>query len=907
MTPPEAGPVEPGEPLAVAEASGWKVKRSPKSSAEDQAPEIPTARADPREVVIPEQLRRSDMRFILVPPARKGAMERRWEAEANYPPDQVNLVSHLKRGGNYGTFPASGSSVVIIDADEFGRVNELGALDGFPETFTVESGSSTAEHRKAHLYYEIDGPPLVGKRPFLDPETGEHLGEVFAQHPETAKGYVVGPGCLHPSGERYRIVADLPIARISPELWEAFAAAVRWKEESPATPPAPKAPGGGFGGNLADRLGLRVTDFLMPDKAREQAGEWVGAHPIHGSESGTNLTATDQVWWCRRHHTGGGPLEAFAVAEGIIRCEDAGPGCLKHPTVWRSVVDRLREKGFDVDGAMQQRRATDRRAYTEAERKAAGTAGAKTGPRPEIQINDRQLDEVTADALTALVKANSPPRIFVRAGLLARIGRDEDGRPAIQPMTENQVRHEMARSAVFQKRTAGPARDKFGHVVRDEIGQIKMETRIVSVPPPVDVVRDLMADLSISAIFPPLRAIIEAPSLRPDGGLIITPGYDEASGYYLAPAPGLVMPEIPDDPTPDEVIAAAGLVQEVFCDFPYVDEASRANGIAALLTPVLRPFIHGPIPLGLLDKPQQGTGASLAAEVITILATGTNAGMSDPPKREEEWGKSILSDLLAGRAVIVYDNVEGRLRAPALASALTAEYVQGRVLGRLESVRVPQRAVWLATGINLQLAGDLPRRCYWCRMNAKTPRPWLREAEGFKHPNLKEWVQAERGRIIGAVLTLARSWVRAGRPIDPALPVLGSFEAWSTTIGGILAYAGIGGFLGNLDQQYEEADADGPQWAAFLEEWATLWGKEPKTVAEITKQLQIDATAEHPEKTLYGALPDELLDAFASRDKFNRRMGDAFRRRRDTYFENGYILEAAGISHKTVQWRVIKV
>jgi hypothetical protein len=321
---------------------------------------------------------------------------------------------------------------------------------------------------------------------------------------------------------------------------------------------------------------------------------------------------------------------------------------------------------------------------------------------------------------------------------------------------------------------------------------------------------------------------------------------------------------------------------------------------------VLRPFITGPIPLGLLDKPQQGTGASLAAEVVTIIATGTNAGMSNPPKREEEWGKSILSDLIAGRAIIVYDNLEGRLRAPALASALTAEYVNGRILGRTESVRVPQRAVWLATGINIQLAGDLPRRCYWCRMNAKTARPWLRESEKFKHPNLREWTSDERGRIIAAILTLARAWVRAGRPADSALPVLGSFEAWSTGIGGILSHAGIDGFLGNLNQQYEEADADGPQWAAFLEEWFALWGNESRTVAEITKQLQIDATAEHPEKTLYGVLPDDLLDAFANRDKFNRRMGDAFRRRKDTYFENGYRLESAGTTNRAVRWRVVE-
>ncbi len=876
---------------------------------EDQVAGIPEAepatptRTDPREVLIPDQLRRPDIRFILVPPAKKGAMEKRWESDANYSHDHTTLALHLKRGGNFGLFPAPGSPVVMIDADEFARIVELGALDELPDTFIVESGSSTPQRRKAHLFYVIDGEPLEGKRVFLDPETGDHLGEVYAQHPTSAKGYVIGAGSLHPSGERYRVTADRPIARVPRAAWDTFAAAVRWEKVKPApTIGGPKTSPAPYGANLAEQLGLTVTDFLMPVKAHERDGEYEGEHPVHGSDTGSNLTATAEQFWCRRHQSGGGPLEAFAVAEGIIDCADAGPGCLK--AVWHQVVDRLREKGYDVAGAEQKRRAARRRTYTPAEREAAGTAEAVEGPKPAIQINDRQLREMTADALTAMVKANQPPRVFVRTGVLTRIGCDEDGRPSVQPMGENQVRYELARSADFRKVTAGPARDEFGRIERDEQGKVKLEVRITSVPPPIEVVRDLMANPSISTIFPPLRAIIEAPSLRADGGLIITPGYDEASGYYLAPSPGLEVPEILDDPTPEQATAAAGLVKEAICDFPYVGDADRANAIAALLTPVLRPFIAGPIPLGLLDKPQQGTGASLLAEGITIIATGTNAGMSDPPKREEEWGKSILSDLLAGRAVIVYDNVEGRLRAPALASALTAEYVQGRVLGRLESVRVPQRAVWLVTGINIQLAGDLPRRCFWVRMNAKDPHPWLRD--GFTHPNLKEWLRAERGRIIAAVLTLARAWVRAGRPVDGALPVLGSFEAWSTTIGGILSYAGIDGFLGNLDQQYEEADADGPAWAAFLEAWHELWGSNPKTVAEMVKQIQTDAAAAHPENTLYGVLPPELLDAFSNREKFNRRMGDAFRRRKDTYFENGFRLEAAGAVNRAVQWRVVK-
>jgi len=876
----------------------------------DLTPVQPTrpaaARTDPREVVIPQQLRRPDMRFILVRPAKKNAMERRWESEANYPYGHTTLTIHCQKGGNYGLFPAPGSSVVIIDADEYTRLIEIGAMDQFPKTFTVESGSSTSERRKVHLYYEIEGEPLVGKRPFLDPTNGEHLGEIFAQHPESSKGYVIGPSSLHPSGERYRVISDVPITRIPREKWEVFAAAVRWNKERSSTREPTKPKMETSGASLAECLNLKVTDFLMPKSVRFQDREYVGAHPVHGSEGGTNLTCTDKVWWCRRHQTGGGALEAFAVAEGIIKCEEAGPNCLKHPSIWRQVIERLREKGYDVDSWIRKKaaRATAQRTHSPTEQESNDIGEAS--PKPTIQVNNRQLREVMADAMTALKNANSPPQIFVRAGVLARIGQDEDGRAVVQTMSEDQVRYHLTHAADFQKTTLHPMRNEQGKHAKDADGKVKVSERSVSVSPPLDMVRTLMADPGITRIFPPLRAILETPSVRSDGGLIITPGYDEISGYYLTLSPGLEVPEIPDDPTPDQIAEAAVLVKEIVCDFPFVDEASRANAIAAIISIVLRPLIGGAVPLMLLDKPQQGTGASLLAELMTLIATGMSAGMSDPPKREEEWAKAILSDLKDGRAVIVYDNLEGQLRSAALASALTADYVNGRVLGRTESIRVPQRAVFIVTGINISLGGDLARRCFWVRMNAKDPRPWLRGAGAFRHPELKKWVRTERGRIIGAILTLARAWIRAERPMDDRIPVLGSFEDWSKTIGGILAYAGIDGFLGNLNQQYEEADADRLQWNAFLKRWYEKWGTEPKTVSEITRQLQEDTEQYNPENTLFGVLPDELMDAFANRLKFNRRMGDALRRRKDMFFDNGLRLEAAGTKNRAVEWQVVK-
>ena len=54
---------------------------------------------------------------------------------------------------------------------------------------------------------------------------------------------------------------------------------------------------------------------------------------------------------------------------------------------------------------------------------------------------------------------------------------------------------------------------------------------------------------------------------------------------------------------------------------------------------------------------------------------------------------------------------------------------------------------------------------------------------------------------------LARAWYVAGQSKPNKITPLGSFETWSTAIGGILETAGIHSFLGNSADLCEEADS----------------------------------------------------------------------------------------------------
>jgi hypothetical protein len=414
--------------------------------------------------------------------------------------------------------------------------------------------------------------------------------------------------------------------------------------------------------------------------------------------------------------------------------------------------------------------------------------------------------------------------------------------------------------------------------------------------PPSPVVMDL---LSLGRWpLPPLEAITEVPVLRPDGTVLDQAGYDAATRILYRPDRHLVVPPIPQTPTQTQLGESKALINDMIGEFPYVDQASRANAWATLITTIVRPAILGLVPLALLDKPSPGTGAGLLTDAIAIMATGRRAALLRALRSEEEWRKQITAALLAGAVMIVIDNVDQPLASSSLSSALTASIWSDRILGRSVMVDLPQRAVWIATGNNLAVRDDIARRTYWVRMNAGVAQPWRRT--GFRHPQLLAWINARRGDLLAALLTVSRAWYAAGCP-NATVPMLGGFEDWTRVLGGILAHAGIPGFLENLDDLYQRVSEDTGQWGAFLNAWHEIWQSTPVTTATLLGRLDQDPF-------LREYLPDDLI---SGRDEkhYPQRLGLALRHRADTVYVVGpqtvrLVRAGADTDAKVAKWQV---
>lgn len=126
-------------------------------------------------------------------------------------------------------------------------------------------------------------------------------------------------------------------------------------------------------GSIADKLNLRVQDIGMPDNPRLCGeGEIRGAHPFHGSTTGMNyaINIHKNAWICRRdgHNCGGGPLELFAVKEGIIHCEDVRSGCLDGK--WREIFEALKKNGYDLVKAGIEKKRPDKKQPGENEKES---------------------------------------------------------------------------------------------------------------------------------------------------------------------------------------------------------------------------------------------------------------------------------------------------------------------------------------------------------------------------------------------------------------------------------------------------------------------------------------------------------------------------------------------------------
>ncbi|MCC6416080.1 MAG: hypothetical protein IT582_09235, partial [Opitutaceae bacterium] len=300
--------------------------------------------------------------------------------------------------------------------------------------------------------------------------------------------------------------------------------------------------------------------------------------------------------------------------------------------------------------------------------------------------------------------------------------------------------------------------------------------------------------------IPRLTGISRAPTLRRDGSICSESGYDTSTGIYFA-LDG-------DWPVRSENNAKilAEILLRPFREVPFASPRDRAVHLAAMLTAILRPMLRL-APGFAYSATSYGTGKTMLARCCGILALGHRPPLITCPHDPAEFERRLDSALYAGDPVLIIDNVNAPLEGDKLCAMLTSEIVAVRVLGSTNSTPFSTRTLVLATGNNLALGPDMPRRMLVCRIDAGIENPQAREFDF--HPE-DETLRNHRSMVMSALRLLQLA------PRGRAKAV-GSYEDWTIVQDAVLAATGID--PGDGLKEPDTMSSDVEDWADVLRHW----------------------------------------------------------------------------------------
>lgn len=268
---------------------------------------------------VPDQLRDNRYGFLKLRGQTKIPLEQQWQKK---PYRFDDIERWINTGSNYGVMGGEGG-LIVLDADKK-RISEIAGAD-LPKTFTVRTP------RCGHHYYFLC-PDI--KRKIVLNKGKEHFGELISQGAQ-----VVGSGSIHPDTKTpYEIFCDTDIVQISQE--HMFSALAEFLIEDKKM----------YEGIKPENLDIMSVLQQCGAELKQISGQYACAHPVHGSNSGTNFVVHPQknVWKCFRCNSGGGTLLLIAMMEGLIDCSEAKSGALRGDLFKKTVQAAEEKYGFKI-------------------------------------------------------------------------------------------------------------------------------------------------------------------------------------------------------------------------------------------------------------------------------------------------------------------------------------------------------------------------------------------------------------------------------------------------------------------------------------------------------------------------------------------------------------------------------
>lgn len=805
--------------------------------------------------------------LCVVPPRMDGSkapLPKPWKPFQKTRPDPAQVRRWYSDGlTGIGTITGSVSGNIecleFDDTETYQHFKDVADEAGLgPVIARLESGYVEASPGGGiHWLYrceEIGGNTKLATRPEGADDHGRPLIKTLIETRGEGGFIILAPsgGKVHPTGRAYRLLAGgfATIPTLTPaERRNLFALARTFHVPDPAKIREPDPPHGGAptGERPGDAYNARASwaDILTPhgwNRLYERAGTayWCRPGKTEGVSAATNWQGRDclYVWSSSTPFKTETPHSKFAAY-----------ATLEHAGDMKAAAKALAEQGYGEPAAKPSKPRNKKDKAADSKDPASGLDWLANNRFSVLKVRPGQLPELADEAEKILAAHDG--NIFQRSGYLARVAttraetvqgiKRPAGNTVIAPLDLDYLLDRLNRQIGFTK---------YSERKEDWV--------------PCNAPRPLASTLlSRSGLwnFPSLVSVITAPTLRPDGSVLSRPGYDEPTGMLFVESEPF--PAIPENPDRNRGRAALDyLAEEVLAGFAFAAPNGRAAALSAILTALVRPSLRT-APMHVFSAPQKGSGKTLLANCVALVATGREATAMVFTADPEEQRKRLMSVLMSGDQVLCLDNLEGVLAGDALCAALTSDSISDRLLGTQRQGTAPTCVTWLATGNNLSVGGDMTRRVVYCTIDPRCERPEERE---FSR-NLSEWIPAHRPALVVEGLTALRAYIAAGRPPQP-IPNFGSFEDWSGLVRAALVWLGEGDPLASR-ADIEDADPVRRKLHDLLLVWWHTFRTEPATTHELTLLANATNASDEGDTVPENPLLRETLTAH-----FSDRRGD---------------------------------
>lgn len=497
-----------------------------------------------------------------------------------------------------------------------------------------------------------------------------------------------------------------------------------------------------------------------------------------------------------------------------------------------------------------------------------GVQAAEARMKPTVRIMAGALHRIVDRAEQLLADSG---RYYQAGGLIASVQTDPaSNETAITPTTQPALVRALARVADWERYDA------------------RSEAWVVADPPARHA--GVLFDSAEYPHLPVLRGIARQPHLRDDGTVVSASGYDKLTGRF-----GVFdarQYRIPDRPTREDALAALALLEGLLEEVAFDTDTDKAAAVAAMLTAACRPSL--PTAPGFhVAAHTIGSGKSFLSRLISSMATPQNVPGVAFPGDGDEMRKTLIALLIKSPAVINFDDLNGDIvPSEALKTAMTEEYIGGRILGVSKDVSCSTRTLFLFSGNNVGPVRDMARRVVTIHLDPRCENPVTRE---FKRPHLETEVRRDRARYVSAALTMIRAWIVAGSPHTPAKPVA-SYGKWADWCRQPLLWLGRPDPVARLFEQLAH-DPDAELLHRMLSGWHAAHGSVPMLIREVVRRAEMgDAD-----------FAEVLRDVADERGQINRRRLGWWLKRHLGRIVGGLKFERGNVARNAETWRVVSV